>query len=111
MRLSLLLLLLRPAFAQEHPNRALFVSIAAMNAASAAEAYTSWHRPEANGILAHNGQFGPKGVSIKAGTLIGIALMEYKMRKHREMRRPFVVGNFANTGVSSWAAIHNWRLK
>lgn len=111
MRLALILLLLRPAFAQEHPNRALFVSIAAMSAASAADAYTSWQRPEANGILAHNGKFGGKGVSIKAGTLIGIVLMEYKIRHNERMRRPFVMGNFANAGVSTFAAIRNVRLR
>lgn len=111
MRLALLLLLLRPAFAREHPNRSLAWSIVAMSAASAADAYTSWHRPEANGILARNGQFGAKGVSIKTGTLIGIALMEYKMRRNERMRGPFIVGNFANAGVSTFAAVHNWRIK
>src|ERR1700722_17202320 len=43
-------------------------SIAAMMAGTAADAFSSWHKQEGNGMLASsNGTFGGKGVAIKAG--------------------------------------------
>lgn len=112
MRLGLLLLIGLSASAQESSNHALAWSMVAMSAASAADAYTSWHRPEANALLRNErGEFGAKGISVKVGTLAGIVMMEYRLRKHREMRNAFVVGNCANAGVSTFAAVHNWRLR
>lgn len=97
---------------QGHPNRPLAISIVAMSATSVTDICSSWHRPEANGLLRGNtGTFGARGISIKLGTVASIALLEYRLRKHRQMRNAFVIGNYANAGASAFAAVHNWRLR
>lgn len=103
MKLSLLLLLLRPAFAQEHPSRALFVSIAAVGAASAADIVANWHRPEENPILG-SGRLGPRGASIKLGTVAAVAVLEWKCFKSRKLQGIAAVSNFAVAGELGWAA-------
>ncbi len=51
-----------------HIRHLWLASILTMSAATAADAYSSWHKHESNSFLASSdGTFGTKGVSIKAG--------------------------------------------
>ena len=81
-----------------------------MSAATAADAYTSWHRGELNPVLSSNGRFETKAISIKAGALVGMLVMEYKMRRDPEMRKPMIFMNWASAGLFGTVAAHNARL-
>jgi hypothetical protein len=77
-------------------------------AATSFDAATSWGKLESNSLLAsRSGTFGAKGVGIKVGLQAGLLIPQIWLRKHRELRTAFVVGNFAETGVYSAAAVHN----
>jgi hypothetical protein len=83
-------------------------SIFAMAAGTGADAATSWHKRESNGLLASSdGTFGAKGVGIKAGIAGGLLLPQILFRKHKDLRTAFTVGNFAQAGIFTGIAIHN----
>lgn len=87
-------------------------SILAMTAATTADAVSSWHKQESNGVLASsNGTFGGKGVALKAGIAVGFLTPQIIFRKHHDWHIAFAVGNLAEAGVFTGAAIHNYRLK
>jgi hypothetical protein len=108
----------RPIIAQvrdekhdRHMNALWTASIAAMLAGTSADAVSSWHKREGNSLLASsNGMFGARGVGIKAGIAAGVLLPQIVLRKHKDLRIAFVVGNLAEAGVFTGAAIHNFRL-
>ena len=83
-------------------------SIFAMAAGTGADAATSWHKKESNGFLASSdGNFGAKGLGIKAGLAGGLLLPQILFRKHTDLRTAFTVGNFAQAGIFTGIAIHN----
>jgi hypothetical protein len=87
-------------------------SILAMTAATTADAVSSWHKQESNGLLASsNGTFGGRGVALKAGIAAGFLAPQIIFRKHRDWHAAFAVGNFAEAGIFTGAAIHNFRVK
>ena len=94
-----------------HEQRLKFVwiaSIFAMTAATGADAATSWHKREANGLLASSdGTFGAKGLGIKAGLAGGLILPQIIFHKRKDLRPAFTIGNFAQAGVFTGIAIHN----
>jgi hypothetical protein len=107
--------LLSPAFSQEAPPRYRLgklwkVSLLALAGATAADAVSSWNRPEANPILRNsNGQFSTQGVGIKIGLAGTVAVTQYLLaRKGPKYERVATFANFAAAGVFGAAAIHNW---
>ena len=83
-------------------------SIFAMAAGTGADAATSWHKRESNGLLASSdGTFGAKGLAIKAGLAAGLLVPQILFRKHTDLRTAFTVGNFAQAGIFTGVAIHN----
>lgn len=96
----------------DHRMKTIWISsLVAMGAATSADAVSSWHKQEANGLLASsNGTFGAKGVSLKAGIAAGVLLPQIIFRKHKELRSTFAIGNFAEAGVFTGTAIHNFRI-
>jgi hypothetical protein len=83
-------------------------SIFAVAASTAADAASSWHKRESNGFLASsNGNFGDKGVAIKCGITAAVLAPQVIFRKHRDWHTAFALGNFAEAGISTGAAIHN----
>ena len=87
-------------------------SIGAMVGATTLDAYSSWHKQESNGLLASsNGQFGGKGVALKAGITSGVLLPQILLRKHKDWRTTFAVSNFAEAGIFAGAAVHNFGVK
>jgi len=99
----------------QHEKRvraAWIASIVAMTAATTADAVSSWHKQESNGLLASsNGTFGGRGVALKAGIAAGFLTPQIIFRKHRDWHAAFAVGNFAEAGIFTGAAIHNFRVK
>ena len=76
------------------------------------DAATSWGRHEGNGLLAQSdGSFGPRGVGIKVGVAAASLVPQIVFRKHKELRIPFTVGNFAEAGIFAGTAIHNLNVK
>jgi hypothetical protein len=95
----------------KHMNTIWMTSIAAMLAATSADAISSWHKKESNSLLASsNGMFGARGIGIKAGIAAGVLLPQIILRKHKDLRAAFIVGNLAEAGVFTGAAVHNFRL-
>jgi hypothetical protein len=87
-------------------------SVAAMFAGTSMDAATSWGRHEGNGLLAQsNGTFGAKGVGIKVGVAAVSFVPELILRKHKELRTPFIIGNFAEAGIFTGTAMHNLTVK
>jgi len=87
-------------------------SILAMTAATTVDAVSSWHKQESNGLLASsNGTFGGRGVALKAGIAAGFLTPQIIFRRHRDWHAAFAVGNFAEAGIFTGAAIHNFRVK
>lgn len=83
-------------------------SIFAMAAGTGADAATSWHKRESNGLLASSdGTFGAKGVAIKAGLAGGLLVPQILFRKHTDLRNAFTITNFAQAGIFTGVAIHN----
>jgi hypothetical protein len=89
-------------------NRVWIGSILAMVAATGMDAGTSFGKYESNGFLASsNGTFGAKGISIKAGVAAGIIITEVLLRKHKDLRTKFVVGNFGDAALLTAVAARN----
>lgn len=86
-------------------------SILAMVAGTGADAASSWHKRESNGLLASSdGTFGAKGLGIKAGIAAGVLAPQIVFRKHKDLRFAFAIGNFAEAGIFTGAAIHNLNI-
>jgi hypothetical protein len=86
-------------------------SIVAMLAGTSLDAASSWHKMEGNTLLASsNGLFGARGVGIKAGIAAGVLLPQIVLRKHKDLRIAFAIGNLAEAGMFTGAAIHNFRM-
>lgn len=94
-----------------HPDtiqRIWIGSICAALAASAVDAATSWGKQESNPLLAsQDGTFGTRGLAIKAGIAGALLLPQWLLRRHKQLRTGFIVGNFADAAVFTAAAIHN----
>jgi len=84
-------------------------SMVSAAAASGLDAGTSWGKREGNALLASpDGTFGARGLSIKAGMIAAVLVPQIVFRKHKELRTKFVIGNFAEAGIFTGVAIHNF---
>lgn len=93
-------------------NRVWIGSIALMLAGNAADAATSWHKQEGNGLLASsNGTFGGKAIGIKVGVTAAILMPQLLLRHHTELRKEFIIGNLIDAGLFGGTAIHNAGIK
>jgi hypothetical protein len=89
-------------------NRVWIGSIIAMVAATGMDAGTSIGRYESNALLASsNGTFGAKGISIKAGVAAGTIITEVLLRKHKDLRTKFAIGNFGEAALFTAVAARN----
>jgi hypothetical protein len=97
---------------ERHMRGLWIASIAAMAASTAADAYSSWHKQESNGILASsNGTFGVKGVAIKAGIASSVLVPQIVFRHRRDWHLAFAASNFVEAGVFAGATAHNLSVK
>lgn len=89
-------------------NRVWVASAFAMAAGSGFDAASSWGKREGNGLLASsNGDFGAKGLAIKAGVTAALIVPQFWLHKHRDYRTKLTVINFVNAGIFTGVAIHN----
>ena len=86
-------------------------SVMAHGAGTAADAWSSWHQPEATSLLRDSkGQFSAKGAFIKAGFFAGTTAAEYAILKNYSPKwlvRTFTVVNYALGAEYSAVSIHN----
>lgn len=112
MRLATLLFLTLPAFAEQpnHWHRAWKWSVAALAAGNAADAASSYGRPELNPVLGQ--QFGGRSGAIKFGIVGGAVLAQYIINKKLpQAEKPLAVINFGMAGAFGAVAIRNARMQ
>jgi hypothetical protein len=79
-----------------------------MVAATSFDAATSVGKSEGNGLLASsNGNFGAKGIGLKAAFTAGVIVPEVLICRHKSWKSKFAAANFAQTGLFSAVAIHS----
>jgi len=86
-----------------------WTSVAALGAATLADAHSSWGKYEANSVLAGaGGKFGTRGALVKVGVTSGwVATQAVILRKSRSHRMLAII-NFAAATAFSIAACHNY---
>jgi hypothetical protein len=91
------------------PGQRLWMgSLFAVIGASTFDAATSWGKEEANPVLrSSSGQFGARGIAIKAGIAGAVLIPQLLLRKHLQLRTLFTVSNFADAAVFTGTAVHN----
>ena len=92
------------------PGRAFYRwSVAVLAASSAADAASSWRRPEANPVLAGSGStFGAGSVAVKLGLVGSSFLLERLVLRHRpDLYRRVAWLNFGIAGALGAVVRHN----
>ncbi len=93
-------------------NRLWIASMISAVAGTSLDAASSWGLREGNGLLASpNGQFGAKGLALKAGLAAGILVPQLCLRKRRGLKRAFTVGNFAQAALFTSVSVHNFQVR
>jgi len=92
--------------------RNLAVSIAAHGAATGFDSWTSWQRPERNGLLADGGRFTASSAYKKAGLFAGVTALEILVvkkwgKKHPWIERACRIANFTSAGILAGGGVHN----
>ncbi|MBV8068811.1 MAG: hypothetical protein JO270_02825 [Acidobacteriaceae bacterium] len=98
-----------PERAADRVGRRIWIgSMVAMLAATSFDAGTSWGKRESNGLLASsNGNFAYTGIEIKAAVAAAVSISQILLRRHKDLRTAFTIGNFAESGIFTAAGIHN----
>ena len=92
-------------------NRLWITSMFALLAGTGLDAGTSWGKREGNSLLASSdGTFGPKGLSIKVGLAAVVLVPQICLRKHKDWRGIFIMGNFGEAAIYAGTAIHNLNI-
>ena len=88
-----------------------WATVAALAAATALDARSSWGKQELNPLLqAGNGSFGARGIEIKSALVgAGIAAQWLALRHHHNVEKPASFMNMAVAGITVGAAVHNTR--
>jgi hypothetical protein len=93
-------------------NRLWIASMVAVAAATTLDAASSWGKLESNSVLASsNGTFGGRGIAIKAGLAAGVIIPQICLRRHKQYRTAFIIGNFGEASIFSAAAAHNLSIR
>jgi hypothetical protein len=93
-------------------DRLWIASLGAAVAGTSLDAASSWGKMERNSLLASsNGTFGGRGIAIKAGLAGAMIIPQICLRKHKEYRAAFVMGNFGEASIFSAAAAHNLSIR
>jgi hypothetical protein len=100
------------AFEPDRPSRTMnrmwLGSVAALIAATSADAATSWGHQEANGFLASNGgNFGVKGLTLKLAGTSATLIPQLVFRHHSKLLKVFAIGNAAEASMYAGLAVHN----
>ncbi|HXE15365.1 MAG TPA: hypothetical protein VN633_24785 [Bryobacteraceae bacterium] len=94
-----------------HVSKVWIASTVALLAATSLDAASSWGKYEGNPLLrSSNGTFGAQGVSLKfaiAGAMLAPQLL---FRKNRRATKFFTITNFAQAGMFTGIAVHNFGI-
>lgn len=94
-----------------HGRRLWIASLCAVAAASAFDAASSWGKLEGNPILAsHDGTFGGRGVSLKAGLVGVLVVRQFTMRHNTAWRSRFTIANFGAAAMYAGVAARNTQI-
>ena len=97
--------------AKPHISKMWIASSLILLAATSLDASSSWGKYEANPFLRSNdGRFGAKGFSIKFGIAGAMLAPQLLLRKNRTAVKIFTVTNFAQAGMYTGIAIHNFGI-
>lgn len=78
-------------------------------AGSSADSASSWHKPELNPLLSHNGVFDQRSVMIKAALLTGQLAAQHELTKHQIIsERDAALVNFGEGIALGAVAARNW---
>lgn len=88
-----------------------WASVAALAAASAADAGSSWGRQEMNPLLrGSNGRFSTRGIQLKSAIVGGVCLGQWLLlRHHPKAQKRLGAANFGMAALTAGAVIHNTR--
>jgi hypothetical protein len=87
-------------------------SLLAAASASAFDAGTSWGEREGNGFLtSNNGTFGAWGLSFKVAVAAAVIVPQVVLRRHKELRMRFAIGNFVEAGLFTAVSAHNIQVR
>lgn len=94
------------------PSKLWRFSVAALAASSAADAWSSYGRTEANPLLrSPGGTFSARALGIKAAIAGGgVAAQWLVMRKRPESANAAAITNFGMAGLFTGVAARNWRI-
>jgi len=107
--LSLLVLSMVTASAQDHGQRNWNISVAFFVGAQAMDTMSSRGAIETNPVLGR-GQFGARQMMIKAGIASGVILTERMiLRRHPDTRRYWTWTNYATGTAIAAVAARNWK--
>lgn len=73
------------------------------------DTHSSYGRVERNPILATNGRFGSKAVTIKAGVLSGWLLIQRLTNKSGRLNKVYALTNLGSSAVIGGVAVSNYR--
>jgi hypothetical protein len=92
-----------------HSRKLWWASVAAVVAASALDAHSSWGKPELNPLLAGaNGQFGMRSLALKSALTGGsVTALWLILRRHPGFEKPAAATNTALAASFVAAAVHN----
>ena len=111
MRLALLLLLSLPLAAQE-TSRAYGWSLAALGASQAADIHSSIGMYELNPVVGRGPCCTAAQIGTKVGIVAGVQVVAWwATRKHPAARRILSRVNFGAAGLTTAAAVHNYRQR
>ena len=93
-------------------NRLWLGAIAAVVAANAFDAGSSWGKREGNSFLASpDGTFGTKGASIKAGITAGMIIPQILLlRGKSNLKKRVAIVDYAEAGIITAVSVHNLKV-
>jgi hypothetical protein len=97
------------AESKPHISKMWIASSLFLLAATSLDASSSWGKYEANPFLrSGDGRFGARGFSIKLGITGAMLAPQLLLRKNRTATKIFTFTNFAQAGMYTGIAIHNF---
>jgi hypothetical protein len=94
-----------------HISKVWIASTIALLAATSLDAASSWGKYEGNPLLrSSSGTFGAQGVSLKFAIAGAMLTPQLLFRRNRRATKFFTITNFAQAGMFTGIAIHNFGI-
>ncbi len=111
--LAAALMLAAPTLAEVRPTTTWRYSVAALAAANAADAHSSWRGAEANPLLADSaGRFSHRGLAVKGGiAALNVGVQYIVVRKWPKLAKPLSYVNFTGAAFTGAVAARNYGVR